>query len=111
MDFQTACALVVSQTEGTDTFLMRLQRQQSPVPGQVTALLLALKVIEAELRSAPQLDRNLAYGLHALAYNSRQTYEYGRRQRVSWPPLLDADIDRIAIAVTRIFQGSTAPTP
>ena len=97
--------------DDANAFLMRLQRQQAPIPGQVTSLLLALKVVEAELQSAQQLDRRLAYGLHALAYNSRQTFEYGKRQRVSWPPLLDADIDRIAIAVTRIFKGDGAAGP
>ncbi|NEP18886.1 MAG: Dethiobiotin synthetase [Leptolyngbya sp. SIO4C1] len=109
MDFETACELVMKQAligdPPTDAFLARLQQLQPPVPGQVTSLLLALKVIADRLKAETRLDRQLAYALHQLAYRSRWCYEKGRRRQVDWPPLLDEDVERIAIAIERIFAG------
>ncbi|MGD1854218.1 MAG: Dethiobiotin synthetase [Leptolyngbyaceae cyanobacterium] len=107
MDAKTAQHVVTTQADMTasDSFLVRLQQQSPPVPGQVTSLLLALKVISENLKTAEQIERSLAYSLHQLAYESRQAYEQGRQARVEWPPLLDADIERIAIAVAQIFKG------
>ncbi|MEO1446585.1 MAG: hypothetical protein AAFV46_10165, partial [Cyanobacteria bacterium J06635_11] len=89
MDFKTACQVLANQTlpalETKDTFLGRLRQQQPPVPGQVTSLLLALKVIEDGLRGADILDRQLAQSLFLAAYESRNLFEVGRAQRADWP--------------------------
>ena len=109
MDIKTARHVVITQADLTvsDSFLARLQQYQPPVPGQVTSLLLALKVITEELKAVETLERPLVYALHQLAHESRQFYEQGKRAKVEWPPLLNADIDRIAIATAQIFKGET----
>lgn len=109
MDLRTACEFLASQTlpelETQDTFLGRLRQGQPPVPGQVTSLLLALKVIRGSLQGATALDRQLAQSLFLVAYESRNLYEVGRTERVDWPPLLDDDLARIAIATYAIFAA------
>ncbi|MEA5462240.1 Dethiobiotin synthetase [Leptothoe sp. PORK10 BA2] len=107
MDVKTAQHVLIAQADLTvsDSFLARLKQQQPPVPGQVTSLLLALKVITENLKAVDQIDRSLAYALHQLAYVGRQAYEQGKQTNVEWPPLLDADIERIAIATAQIFKG------
>ena len=110
MDFTAACALLVNQTlpqhETVDTFLGRLKLGQPPVPGQVTSLLLALKVAHTHLRGASSLDRELAQALFLVAYESRNLFEAGRSQRVLWPPLLDEDLERIAIAAYQVLADA-----
>ena len=110
MDFTAACALIVNQTlpehETDDTFLGRLKLAQPPVPGQVTSLLLALKVVHERLSDVPNLDRKLAQALFLLAYESRNLFEAGRISQVPWPPLLDEDLERIAIATYQIFADA-----
>ncbi|MEM7793805.1 MAG: Dethiobiotin synthetase [Cyanobacteria bacterium P01_C01_bin.118] len=110
MDSQTARQVVMNQANLTtvDSFLSRLGQQQPPIPGQVTSVLLALKVIREELKGAEKIDRSLAAALHQLAYDGRQLYEQGKRAKVEWPPLLDADIERIAIATAQIFKGEAS---
>ena len=107
MDFQTACQLLVQQTlpesDEPDSMLNRLRRGLPPVPGQATALLLALKVVQASLQGEPQIDRKLAYALFLLTYEGRNLFEAGCEARVVWPPLLDEDLERIAIAAYKIF--------
>lgn len=110
MDYETARHFLVSQgklTElGSDTFLGRLRQGRPPVPGQITSILLALKVVFEALREVSAIERELVYALHVLASESRHFYELGRRQGVAWPPLLDEDLTRIAIAVRSIFSGT-----
>ncbi len=107
MDVKTAHHVVMTQANlaQPDAFLARLQQHHPPIPGQVTSLLLALKVITEDLKTATQLDRSLTYALHQLAYESRRSYEQGKQSRIEWPPLLDDDIERIAIAIAQIFKG------
>ena len=54
MDYETARRLLVDQssetTPNSDAFLARLQQGQPPIPGQVTSILLALKVIFEALK-------------------------------------------------------------
>lgn len=110
MDAKTARYVLMTQADITvnNSFLGRLQQHQPPVPGQVTSLLLALTSIKEDLKAATQLDRTLVYALHQLAYESRQCYEQGKQAKVEWPPVLDADIERIAIATAQIFKGGPA---
>ena len=107
MDVKTAQHVVITQANAAenDSFLARLRQKSAPVPGQVTSLLLALKVIHEHLKPAHSIDRDLAYALHQLAYEGRQYYEQGKQSNVEWPPLLNADLERIAIAVSQIFKG------
>ncbi|MGG6293419.1 Dethiobiotin synthetase [Leptolyngbya sp. AN02str] len=109
MDYSTARDLLQSQgspTEDPNAFLMRLKQGKPPVPGQVTTLLLALKVLYERLGGAEFLDRELVHALYVLAIESRYYYDSGRQQGVNWPPLLDEDLMRIAIAVKSIFSGT-----
>ena len=114
MDFKTACDLIVTQTlpefETPDTFLGRLRQGAPPVPGQATSLLLALKTIQSSLQGAAKLDRKLAQSLFLVAYESRSLYEVGRANRTDWPPMLDEDLARIAIATYEIFASEPDAT-
>ncbi|MEM8503471.1 MAG: Dethiobiotin synthetase [Cyanobacteria bacterium P01_D01_bin.1] len=109
MDFQTACQALMQQTlpqyETQDTFLGRLRRGYPPVPGQVTMLLIALKVIRSQLSAASQLDRPLAQSLFLVAYEGRNLFESARAAGAELPPLLDEDLERIAIAAYKIFAN------
>ena len=110
MDFKTARHLLTQQTllehETNDTFLGRLRAGQPPVPGQVTSLLLALKVVYDGLKEASVLDRELALALFLIAYEGRNLFESGRAAGAEWPPLLDEDLERIAIAAYQIFANN-----
>ncbi|MEQ8975055.1 MAG: Dethiobiotin synthetase [Coleofasciculus sp. C1-SOL-03] len=109
MDYKTARNFVINQAtasdQNQDAFLVRLKSKQPPIPGQITNILLALKMIFEGLRDASTLDRELAHSLYLLAYESRQQFEAGRRVSVNWPPLLDEDLKRIAREVESIFSG------
>ena len=109
MDFKAARQVLASQTlpayETRDTFLGRLRRGQPPIPGQVTSLLLALKVIHDSLQLASSIDRELAHSLFLVAYESRNLFAAARTDSVLWPPLLDEDLERIAIATYKIFAN------
>lgn len=110
MDVKTAQHVIMTQADMTvsNSFLARLYQHQPPVPGQVTSLLLALKTLADNLKTAKQLDRTLVYALHQLAYESRQCYERGKHAKVEWPPLLDADIERIAVVTAQLFKGKAS---
>jgi hypothetical protein len=111
MDYPTAYRFLTHQgTQPTvanggdpDALLVRLCQGLPPIPGQVTALLLALKVVYEGLRGAPTLERDLACALYTLAQDSRYWFEVGQHQGVPWPPLLGEDLGRIAEAVGYIF--------
>jgi hypothetical protein len=110
MDYPAARDLLIRQgaiaPERPDNFLPRLSQGLPPVPGQVTSILLALKVVFDRLREETTLERDLACALYILTTDSRHYYNRGRSQGVDWPPLLDEDLDRMAIAVRSIFTGS-----
>lgn len=111
MDFETARQFVLRQTLDTndevpDRFMLRLRQGHPPVPGQVTSLLLALKVLFEGLKDEPSLERSLVQALFALAYESRQLYQAGEQAGVTWPPMLDDDLVRIAKAVQSIISGT-----
>jgi len=109
VDYSTARHLLINQglatPENADALLSRLKQGQPPIPGQVTSILLALKVLFEALRNVSTFDRELACALHLLASESRQQFELGRQAGVAWPPLLDEDLTRIAAAVKSIFLG------
>lgn len=109
MDYQTARRLLIKQGMATeqdpDALLTRLKQGQPPIPGQVTSILLALKVVFEGLRDAIEVERELLCSLYLLSTESRQRFDSGRYAGVVWPPLLDEDLARIAAAVKSIFVG------
>lgn len=109
MDYQTARSLLVNQgiaaEQNPDGLLSRLKQGQPPIPGQVTSILLALKVVFEAQRESSTFERDLACSLYLLASDSRQQFASGQRSGVDWPPLLDEDLTRIAAAVKSIFVG------
>ncbi len=109
MDYKTARSFLITQgtvsDQHPDAFLVRLQQGKAPVPGQVTTILLALKVVFEALRSTSTLDRELVYSLYLLAVESQQRFEAGYQAGISWPPLLEEDLKRISRAVKSIYAG------
>lgn len=110
MDYETACRFLINQAaltgENPDTFLLRLSHGEPPIPGQVTSILLALKIVFEGLQGETSIDRSLAGALYELAMESRHYFDQGLRRGVNWPPLLDQDITRMAIAVRSIFAST-----
>lgn len=110
VDYQTARSLLVNQGMATeqnpDALLTRLKYGKPPIPGQVTSILLALKVAFEALRDAKEVERELVSALYLLSIESRHQFDNGRKAGVVWPPLLDEDLDRIAAAVKSIFVGT-----
>ncbi|RZM75406.1 hypothetical protein [Leptolyngbya iicbica] len=110
MDFDTARRFVLAQTlapvPGQTPFIDCLRRGEAPVPGQVTSLLLALKTLAQGLKKEPMIERSLGHALFILTYESRQLYLQGKTQNVDWPPLLDDDLSRIAVAVEQIWADA-----
>lgn len=110
MDYDSARQLILRygqcDPETEDNFLGRLSRGTTPVPGQVTEILLALKVAFETLKDESTLDRSLVLALHTLAFDSRRYFSAAVEKGVEWPPLLNEDLGRIAIAVHSIFAGA-----
>ncbi len=117
MDYKTACEFAIAQalptTENPDAFLRRLRAGKPPVPGQMTSLLLALRIISESDPEQPWLERRLVYALHLLVTESQQEFARQKELGVIWPPLLFHDLSQMAIAVRKIFAGnlSLSSTP
>jgi hypothetical protein len=112
MDFDTARRFVLAQTlspvPGQISFIDCLRQGEAPVPGQVTSLLLALKTLSQALKNEPMIERSLGHAFFILTYESRRLYLHGNTHNVDWPPLLDADLNRIAGAVEQIWADKAA---
>lgn len=110
MNYETARKLLIDQTriseENSDAVLMRMQQGKPPVPGQITSILLALKVVFEGLKDAKIVDRELANSLYQLSLKTQQLFAAGRKAGVEWPPLLKEDLLRITYAVESIFSGN-----
>ena len=110
MNYETAHKFLIDQTitaeENSDALLMRLKHGKPPIPGQITSILLALKVVFSGLEDQSTLDRELAYALYQLSMKTQQLFTSGRKAGVDWPPLLKEDLLRIAIASESIFSGN-----
>jgi hypothetical protein len=116
MNYETARKLLLNQTvttdENSDALLMRMKLGKPPVPGQITSILLALKVVFESMKDAPHLDRELAFALYQLGVKPQQIFVAGRKAGVDWPPLLKEDLLRISLATESIFSGSwQTPSP
>ncbi|MEB3290673.1 MAG: Dethiobiotin synthetase [Leptolyngbya sp.] len=113
MDFDTAYQFVLQQTlapsdDPRETFITCLRQGRPPVPGQVTSLLLALKVLGEALRDEPALDRPLLRALLVLIDDSGSLYRQGITTGVLWPPLLADDLNRLRQAARSILTGPMA---
>ena len=115
MNYETARKILIDQVLTTenhpDSLLMRLQQGKPPVPGQITSILLALKVVFESLKEASTLDRDLAYALFELSIKTQQLFAAGRKAGVDWPPLLKEDLLRISLAAESIFSGTWQTPP
>ncbi|MDJ0675809.1 MAG: Dethiobiotin synthetase [Calothrix sp. MO_167.B42] len=109
MNYETARKFLIAQTitteENPDSLLMHMHQGKPPVPGQITSILLALKVVFAELQNAIAMDKELACALYMLSVKTQQLFVAGRKAGVNWPPIFKEDLLRIAIAVESIFSG------
>ncbi len=111
MDYASARKFLMAQgtalieQKNPDAFLMLLKQGKPPIPGQMTSILLALKVVLDTVKEETNLDRPLVLALHLLAMESAQLFEAGRRAGVDWPPLLKEDLTRLATSVKNIFGG------
>ena len=109
MNYETARKLLIDQTitteENPDALLTRMKQGKPPVPGQITSILLALKVVFEALKEAKSLDRELALALYQLTIKAQQLFGAGRKAGVDWPPLLKEDLLRISLASESIFSG------
>ena len=108
MNYEIARKLLIDQTtneENSDALLNHLKQGKPPVPGQITSILLALKVIFEALKDYPGLDKELAFALYKLGIRGLQLFAAGRTAGVDWPPLLQEDLQRISLAAESIFCG------
>lgn len=111
MDYTTARNFLIDQgtalstQRNPDALLVLLAQGKPPIPGQMTSILLALKVVFDALKEAPSLERQLVSALHILTTESQRLYDTGLRSGVDWPPLLKEDLQRIELAVRSIFSG------
>ncbi|MBE9034308.1 Dethiobiotin synthetase [aff. Roholtiella sp. LEGE 12411] len=110
MNYETARKILIDQTiateENPDALLTRMKQGKPPVPGQITSILLALKVVFEALKDAPSLDRELALSLYQLGIKAQQLFVAGRKAGIDWPPLLKEDLLRISLASESIFSGT-----
>jgi hypothetical protein len=115
MNYETARKILIDQTtiteDNPDALLMRMQRGKPPVPGQITSILLALKVVFESLKEASTLDRDLALALYQLSSKPQNFFAAGRKAGVEWPPLLKEDLLRIALATESIFINNWLTPP
>ncbi|MDJ0693704.1 Dethiobiotin synthetase [Mastigocoleus sp. MO_188.B34] len=109
MNYETARKLLISQTvsleDNADALIARMQQGKPPVPGQVTSILLALKVLHENLKDSKTLDRELAYSLYKLTVSPQKLFAAGYKAGINWPPLLKEDLLRIGSGCENIFSG------
>ncbi|MCZ2201961.1 hypothetical protein [Cylindrospermopsis raciborskii] len=107
MNYQIARKLLIDQTEtDRDTLLNRLQQGKWPIPGQITSILLALKLVFESLKNTNTIDKELAWSLHKLGSKSLEILTMELKSNTEWPPLLKEDLQRITLAVESIFSGT-----
>ena len=109
MNHETSRKLLIAQTvnlkDNPDALIARMQQGKPPVPGQITSILLALKVLHESLKDSVTLDRELAYALYKLTVKPQKLFAAGHKAGIDWPPLLKEDLLRIGSACESIFSG------
>ena len=111
MDYKTARNFLIDQgtalitQKNPDAFLLLLKQGKPPIPGQMTSLLLALKLIQDTLVEQTTIDRTLAGAIYLLTIESYRLFEAGKQAGVDWPPLLKEDLKRLSDTGTEIFFG------
>ncbi len=111
MDYKTAHQFLIDQGTALETrnhpdaFLIHLEQGKAPIPGQVTSILLALKIVFDVVKDQPTLNREFVLALYLLAIESYQQFEMGKSRGIQWPPLLKEDLNRIAVGVKSILAG------
>jgi hypothetical protein len=109
MNYETARKLLIDQTiitsENSETLFMRMQQGKPPIPGQITSILLACRVVFEAIKDNNSIDRELVYALYQLSIKTQQIFAAGRKIGIEWPPLLKEDLLRIAQGVESIFSG------
>ncbi|NJO70801.1 MAG: Dethiobiotin synthetase, partial [Oscillatoriales cyanobacterium RM1_1_9] len=74
MDYKTAHNLILEQGNAlnartnSDAFLSRLEQGKPPIPGQVTSILLALKILFDSLKEEPAFEQQLTAALYQFGY-------------------------------------------
>ncbi|BAY86787.1 hypothetical protein NIES267_62980 [Calothrix parasitica NIES-267] len=109
MNYETAHQFLLNQTiaseNNSDALLTRMRQGKPPIPGQITSVLLALKVVFEALKDSNSLERELTYALYLLTVKAQQLFVAGLKAGVDWPPMLKEDLLRIANATESIFSG------
>ena len=109
MNYETAHQYLLNQAiaseENPDALLTRMRQGKPPIPGQITSILLALKVVFEAIKDTATLERELAYALYLLTVKTQQLFTAGLKAGVDWPPLFKEDLLRIANATESIFSG------
>jgi len=109
MNYETAHKFLLNQTiakeNNSDALLNRMREGKPPIPGQITSILLALKVVFEALKDCKTLERELTYALYLLSIKTQQLFAAGLKAGVDWPPLLKEDLLRISNATASIFSG------
>ena len=109
MNYETAHQFLLNQTiaseNNSDALLTRMRQGKPPIPGQITSVLLALKVVFEALKDSKTLERELTYALYLLTVKAQQLFAAGLKAGVDWPPMLKEDLLRIANATESIFSG------
>ncbi|MGB6301501.1 MAG: Dethiobiotin synthetase [Rivularia sp. (in: cyanobacteria)] len=109
MNYETARQFLLNQTiaseNNSDALLSRMRQGKPPIPGQITSILLALKVVFEALKDSNTLERELIYALYLLTIKAQQLFGAGLKAGVEWPPMLKEDLLRIANATESIFSG------
>ncbi len=109
MNYETAHQFLLNQAleskDSSDALLMRMQQGKPPIPGQITSILLALKVVFEALKDSSTLEKELTHALYLLSVKTQQLFAAGLKAGVDWPPLLKEDLLRIANATESIFSG------
>lgn len=114
MNYETAKKFLIDQAkteENPDSLLSHLTQGKPPVPGQITSILLALKVVFEALKEVSNLDRELVYALYILGVQTPRLFAVGRKAGIDWPPLLKEDLQRISFAVESIFANNWQTPP
>lgn len=100
-----ARALVIQESTGEAGTVVSLRTGSDPGPERMNRLFSALKVLFADLRGKPMLDRELAAALHQLAVQiESQVSSWEMRGRTWREELIDEEVPNLALAVESLFE-------